>query len=59
MFELARHVGTRGYNFKLVIPVCHTDLGRVILAVRVVKSWSSFPSSIVEAKIIIAFKSGT
>ena len=37
MFEFARDVGMRGLNFKLVISVYHTDMGRMNLGLRVVK----------------------
>ena len=54
VFELARDLGTRGHNFKLAIPVCHTDMGRRTFGVRVVTHSNSHPS--VEANTIAAFK---
>ena len=57
VIELAKDMGTRGHNFKLAIPVCHSDMGRRKFGVRVVTHWNHLPSSVIEANTITAFKS--
>ena len=57
LLELARDEVTRGHDFKLVIPVCHTDMSWRTFRVGVVKTWNYLPSVVVEENISLAFKS--
>ena len=55
MVELARDVGKREHKFKLVIPVCHTDMGKSTFGVGAVNPWNSLPTGVVETNTTVVF----
>ena len=56
LFEEARDVDTRGYRFKLAIPVCRSEVRRRSFVVRIFSVWNSLPSRVVEAESVECFK---
>ena len=47
---------TRGHKFKVVLPLCATEMRKKFFNVRRVLLWNSLPSYIVEAENVSTFK---
>ena len=56
MFERSPNLNTRGHRFKLVLPLCRTEIKRRFLNVRCVKAWNSLPGDAVESCSVESFK---
>ena len=48
---------TRGHRFKLVVPVCRTDIKHRFFHVRRLITWNNLPGHIVESETLCSFKS--
>ena len=56
LFERQFHRSTRGHQFKLSNPLCHSEAHRRFFNVRVVESWNRLPPSVVECGTVESFK---
>ena len=56
MFEREFHSATRGHNFKLSNPLCHSEARRRFLNSRVVGVWNSLPAAVVDCETVESFK---
>ena len=56
IFERQGHSSTRGHQFKLSIPLCHSDLRRKFFNVRRVIVWNGLPPDVVGAESLERFK---
>ena len=58
ILERARYAGTRGHQFKLAMPVCHTEVGRRRFGARreTIDIWNALPAAAVECTGIDTFK---
>ena len=56
VFELSRSNITRGHDYKLMIPICRTEVKRKFINARRVILWNSLPSRVVEAATLESFK---
>lgn len=56
LFQYEPAVGTRGHHYKLAHVRCSLECQRRFFSVRVVSSWNSLPSAVVELSNLGAFK---
>lgn len=56
LFTMAPNVGTRGHQYKLLMPFRCTEQGRMSFAVRRVRLWNALPVHVVEAESVTSFK---
>ena len=56
LFQYAPAVDTRGHDYKLAHVRCSLECRRCLFSVRVVSSWNSLPSAVVELSDLGAFK---
>jgi hypothetical protein len=56
LFQRAMDVRTRGHQYKLVMPLCATDVRKRFFNVRHVKIWNSLPCAVVESTSVSRFK---
>jgi len=56
-FSLSNSTRTRGHSFKLLKPVCRTNLQLSSFSCRAINSWNSLPDDIVESTNLHTFKS--
>ena len=58
ILERAQYTGTRGHQFKLAVPVSHTEVGRRRFGAKseTVGIWNSLPGAVAECTSVEAFK---